>query len=94
MSWRRLTLALATRAVIRPRLAMDLLRIGWRFRRRGWYRRPPFIPLPALAYIRWRMYTAYGDEGVTPPVRDIERYAHWAGRFSSFLRRSAWQSGE
>jgi hypothetical protein len=73
---------------------MDLLRIGWRFRRRGWYRRPPFIPLPALAYIRWRMYTAYGDEGVTPPVRDIERYAHWTGRFSSFLRRSAWQSGE
>ena len=94
MSWRQLTLSLATRAVIRPRLAVDLLRVGWRFRQRGWYRRPPFIPLPPVAYLRWRMYTAYGDEAITPPARDIERYARWVGRFGTYSRNTAWRSEE
>jgi hypothetical protein len=94
MSWRQLTLLLATRAVFRPSLAVDLLRVGWRFRRRGWYWRPPFIPLPPVAYVRWRMYTAYGDETITPPARDIERYARWVGRFGSYSRSTAWRSEE
>ena len=64
------------------RLAVDLLRVGWRFRRRGWYGHPPFVPLPPLAYVQWRMYTAYGDESATPPARDVERYARWVGKHS------------
>ncbi len=78
MSWSRLTFALARRAIIRPRLAVDLLKVAWRFRSREWQERFPFLPLPDATYIRWRMYTAYGDYDAVPPVRDVERYARWA----------------
>jgi hypothetical protein len=79
-TWLRLTLALAARALLRPALAADLLRVAWRFRARGWWRRPPFLPLPAREYLRWRMYTAYGDADAVPPAEDIVRYATWVGK--------------
>ena len=72
--------ALTLRALVRPGLAVDLARVAWRFRRRGWYRRPPFLPFPPRDYVRWRMYTAYGDAGAVPPPEDVERYARWAGK--------------
>jgi len=78
-SWSRLVLTLAARAALRPPLAVDLLRVAWRFRRRGWYRHPPFLPVPARDYVRWRMYTAYGDYDAVPPAEDVIRYARWAG---------------
>jgi len=49
----------------------------WAFRRRGWYRLPPFLPVPSREYIRWRMYTAYGDEAALPPADDVVRFAAW-----------------
>jgi hypothetical protein len=76
-SWRALVARLALRAAVRPRLALDLLRLAWSFRARGWYRRPPFLPLPPREYLRWRMFTAYGDEAAVPPVEDIVRFARW-----------------
>jgi hypothetical protein len=88
MSWLRLTLALIPRAVVRPGLAVDLIRMAWRFRRRGWYGTPPFLPLPATDYIRWRMYTAFGAEDATPSVRDVERYARWAAGRADAARSS------
>jgi hypothetical protein len=33
---------------------------------------------PARDYMRWRMYTAYGDAQIVPPADDIVRYARWA----------------
>ena len=80
MRWSRLFLPLVLRAVRSPSLGVALLRVGWRFRRRSWWRRFPFLPLPAMDYIRWRMHTAYGDSDVTPPADDIVRYARWAVR--------------
>ena len=79
-SWLGLSLSLARRAVTRPRLAVALARTAWRFRRRRWWRRPPFLPLPARDYLRWRMHTAYGADDAIPPPRDVERYALWATR--------------
>jgi hypothetical protein len=76
-SWLTLTLQLAGRAALRPRLAVDLLRTLWVFRRRGWYGRPPFLPLPDAEYLRWRMYTAYADESAVPPADDVVRFARW-----------------
>ena len=29
------------------------------------------------AYLRWRMYTAYGDELAVPPAIDVVRFARW-----------------
>jgi len=80
MGWTRLSLALMLRSMRSPRLGVDLLRVAWRFRARGWYRRFPFLPLPAREYVRWRMHTAYGDHDAVPPVDDIERYARWVGK--------------
>jgi hypothetical protein len=34
--------------------------------------------LPDSTYLRWRMYTAYGDYNAVPSVTDVERYARWA----------------
>lgn len=76
-SWIRLAATLALRASVRPRLAFDLLSAAWAFRRRHWYRTPPFLPLPSRDYLRWRMYTAYGDEAAVPPVEDVVRFARW-----------------
>ncbi len=76
-TWSALTLRLAARAVVRPRLAVDLVRTAWAFRRRGWYRRAPFLPIPDRAYLRWRMYTAYADEAAVPPAEDVVRFARW-----------------
>ena len=77
-TWVALTFRLALRALLRPTLAADLLRVAWRFRSRRWYARPPFLPLPDRNYIAWRMYTAYGDRDAVPPIDDIVRYARWA----------------
>lgn len=78
MRWTQLVLRLAIRTVRRPRLALQLVRVAWRFRADRWYRRFPFLPLPDPTYLRWRMYTAYGDYNAVPSVTDVERYARWA----------------
>jgi hypothetical protein len=80
MGWLRLSTALAMRSLRDPATGAALLRVGWRFRRRHWWRRPPFLPLPDRTYLRWRMHTAYGEHGTVPPAEDVIRYARWAVR--------------
>jgi hypothetical protein len=80
MTWRRLVLALAARSLRSPSLAIALMRVAWRFRKRGWYAVPPFLPRPPRDYVRWRMYTAYGNYDAVAPAEDVERYARWAVR--------------
>lgn len=79
-SWSGLVLELAWRGLKSPATGVALLRVGWRFRRQGWYRHFPFVPVPDGSYVRWRMYTAYGGEDVVPPADDVVRYARWAVR--------------
>lgn len=76
-SWPSLAAALSIRAALHPRVALDLLSLAWSTRRRGWYRVPPFLPVPPAEYVRWRMYTAYGDEQAVPPTEDVLRFARW-----------------
>jgi hypothetical protein len=76
-SWTSLSFALCSRAAVNPRVALDLVALAWSMRRRGWYREPPFLPLPPAEYVRWRMLTAYGDEDAVPPVADVIRLARW-----------------
>ena len=76
-SWTSLSLRLAGRALVNPRLALDLVRTAWAFRRRRWWARAPFLPLPDRTYLRWRMYTAYADEDAVPPIEDVMRFARW-----------------
>lgn len=80
MPWLSLTLTLIGRAVLSPSLAVALITVVWRFRRRGWYARFPFLPMPSKPYVAWRMYTAYGSEDALPSADEVERYARWAVR--------------
>ena len=80
MAWLTLTLTLVVRSLVHPPTGVALVRVAWRFRRRNWWRRVPFLPLPATAYVHWRMHTAYGDHHAVPPAADVIRYALWAVR--------------
>ncbi len=75
--WPALAARLVLRAFVSPRLALDLMRLTWSFRARAWYRHAPFLPLPPRDYLRWRMFTAYGDEDAVPPLEDVVRFAKW-----------------
>lgn len=77
VSWSGFLLRLTGRALINPRVAVDLLSMSWAFRRRGWWRVAPFLPLPDRNYLDWRLHTAYGDEASVPPVEDVLRFARW-----------------
>jgi hypothetical protein len=76
-TWASLIARLVWRGLLSPRLALDLLRTAWSFRRRRWWARAPFLPLPDREYLRWRMYTAYADEAAVPPLEDVVRFARW-----------------
>jgi len=76
-TWLSLTARLTLRGIVNPRLALDLSKAAWAFRRRRWWARAPFLPLPDRTYVRWRMYTAYGDEDAVPPLEDVVRFARW-----------------
>ena len=80
MGWPSLFMRLAARAIRNPVVGLSLVRVGWRFRRRDWYRHFPFVPLPDATYVRWRMHTAYGRDDAVPSPDDVIRYARWATR--------------
>jgi hypothetical protein len=77
---RGLIARLAGRAMLNPRIAVDLLALTWAFRRREWWRQAPFLPLPDPEYLDWRLHTAYGEERDVPPVEDVLRFARWRRR--------------
>jgi hypothetical protein len=72
----------AARAVaLRPRLWRASIGAVRRLARPGWWRRPPFLPVPEGAYWRFRMETAYGKEWAGRPTpRDVVDYLEWCQR--------------
>jgi hypothetical protein len=42
----------------------------------GWWRRPPFVPRPDPAYVRFRTATAYGPDA-HPGRDDLVAYLRW-----------------
>lgn len=64
-------------ALRRPSVVPRLLGAAWAFRARGWYRRPPFLPLPPADYWRWRMETVYGDPEAVPDPDELARFLRW-----------------
>jgi hypothetical protein len=53
----------------------------------GWWRRPPFLPLPDAAYLRFRLQTAYGDPSRAPVPADVLTYLHWCQAWPKLTRR-------
>jgi hypothetical protein len=53
----------------------------------GWWRRPPFLPMPTREYLRFRMQTAYGGTGDREPdPDDVVTYLHWCRDQRSFQK--------
>lgn len=61
---------------VRPHLWATALRQGARMSPDGWWRRPPFVPRPSRAYLRFRSRTAYGDDR-PPQPRDVVEWLEW-----------------
>jgi hypothetical protein len=53
-----------------------------RMARRGWWRRPPFLPVPGDAYWRFRLVTANGGDGESDALApaDVVAYLRWCQR--------------
>jgi hypothetical protein len=70
----------------RPSLWGAAVRQLFRLARPGWWRRPPFLPLPDAAYLRFRLQTAYGDPDREPAPDDVVAYLRWCGGFRRVVR--------
>lgn len=79
MRWIQVGLAVA----VRPWLWMTAVMQVFRLARRGWWHRPPFLPVPDRAYLRFRLLTAYGGDPPPerPEVADVLTYLRWCREF-------------
>jgi len=73
-------LTVAVAVAVRPWLWPVALRQAFRLARRGWWRRPPFLPLPDPAYLRFRLETQYGDPEHRAEPADVVAYLRWCRR--------------
>ena len=64
------------RLLPRPDLWATALLTAVRLAAPGWWRRWPPLPVPAPAYARFRLVTAYGGPA-TPPSEDVLTYLAW-----------------
>ena len=65
-------------AVLRhPTLWPTALRQAGRLVPTGWWRRSPFLPLPARGYLEFRLVTQYGDERHRSRHDDVVNYLRW-----------------
>lgn len=63
--------------LMHPAAWRDALGTAWSHRRRGWWRRRPFLPLPSPQHLEWRLETAYGSKTAQFEERDFEEYLKW-----------------
>jgi hypothetical protein len=61
----------------RPMLWPTAVRQAGRLAPTRWWTRPPFLPRPARAYLRFRLVTQYGDPTHPPEAEDVVRYLRW-----------------
>lgn len=54
--------------------------------RPGWWRRPPFLPVPDPDYLAFRMETMYGDRAAKPAGPDVVAYLEWCRSHRRALR--------
>ena len=65
-----------------PHLWGTALRQARLLARPGWWRRPPFLPVPDPDYLRFRLLTAYGGDGTAvPEPADLVAYLTWCRAF-------------
>ena len=73
----RTVLGSARAVAARPRLWPTALVALVRFAPDGWWRRPPFLPLPRPGLTRFRSETMYGDPDAGPAPADVVVWLEW-----------------
>jgi hypothetical protein len=43
----------------------------------GWWKRPPFLPIPNEGLVNWRLTTAYGSSDTALDEADLVAYLEW-----------------
>ena len=71
----------AVAVAVRPWLWSVAVRQTVRLAGRGWWRRPPFLPVPSAPYARFRAITQYGDPEAPPTAGDVVVWLSWVRRF-------------
>jgi hypothetical protein len=64
----------------RPSLWPVAVRQVFRLAPNGWWRKRPFLPVPAAPYLRFRLETQYGTpagEPEAPRASDVVNYLRW-----------------
>ncbi|MCU1401107.1 MAG: hypothetical protein JWN62_4216 [Acidimicrobiales bacterium] len=78
-SWVKVALALAARPGLWPTARRQMRRTA----APGWFKRPPFLPLPSGEYLRFRLVTQYGDALHRPEPADVINYLSWCRAWDS-----------
>jgi hypothetical protein len=77
----------AVAAVLRrPSLWTTAVRQWHRTVPHGWWRRRPFLPVPAADYVRFRLQTQYGDSAHRVARQDVVNYLSWCKRWNGHTR--------
>ena len=71
----------------RPDLWTTALRQARRAAPTGWWRRPPFLPVPSREYLAFRTLTQYGETQRPPSPEDVVDYLAWCREWDRALRR-------
>lgn len=71
--------------LVRPWLWWTAVVQAFRLAPRGWWRRPPFLPVPDADYLAFRLQTMYGDPHHRPAAADVVVYLEWCRRYRGAL---------
>jgi len=71
----------------RPRLWSTAVRQARKLTPTGWWRRRPFLPVPAKDYVAFRTVTQYGEIGRSPSPEDVVDYLAWCREWDQTLGR-------
>jgi hypothetical protein len=65
---------------VRPHLWSTAWRQARALARPRWWRRWPPVPGPEPEYVKFRLQTAYGDDGGRLPAADVVAFLEWCRR--------------
>ena len=74
---------------VKVEILVTLIRYVWRVRRKKWYYRFPFLPIPPIEWLLWRLETAWGIDAMNPKLSDLPSLRVMLKdiyNFGSFLR--------
>lgn len=73
----RTVVAVLVAVIVRPKLWPTALRVMKRFVPNVWWTRKPYLPLPDMKLLRFRIVTQYGDPGAPVSVEDTLAWLRW-----------------